>query len=155
MLPNGVVAALETLLLVLLEYPSSQTTIWWFGKIQAAKTAAWKGRVQDSYSDPLAFWLVSLAGSNGKGFPQANRNAIEQFRFVLRNGLTAKADKPFRSTSHPLAPMAQEAGLFRAVPKRDSAWGTVEDRLEATASSRNNGKRIAPQTVTIMDDIVE
>lgn len=156
MLPNGILVALETMLLVLLEYPSNTVTLWWYNKIQAARSVPWKGRVQDSFSDPLAFWVVSLAGSNGKGFPFADRNALEQFRFALKNGLTAKADKPFRSVNHQLAPLAQEAGLFRAVPKRDSDWGTVSDRLAATAASRNSGqRRIAPETINVMDDIVE
>lgn len=154
-MPSGIMTALEVLLVVLLEFPANATTAWWYGKLTAAKTVPWKGSVQNSYSDPLAFWLVALAGSNGKGYPQANRNAIEQFRFALRNGLTAKADKPFRSTAHPLAPVAQVEGLFRAVPKRDSDWGTVSDRLAATAASRTVTQRVAPETVNVMDDIVE
>ena len=157
-LPQGILTALKVIELIILDYPSSDSTAYWFKLVRLAPMRVWKKDVQHSFGDPLAYWLVGFAGSDGKGNPDVRRDPEGQLRFALAHGLKSDSDQPFRSNRHRLSKKAQDLGLYHSAPKKDSAKGTVEERI--LANQRTEGlrelreKRTAPMTEPAVSRII-
>ena len=119
------VQALETLNVLALAYQSP----YWTGLINTAKgltlkTAAKGGAVQATISNPLAYFVVPLAGDGKNG--RTDQFTIDQFEFALKEGYESGADVEFRSGKNE---KVINAGLCYTKGKKASArLGSLESR---------------------------
>lgn len=116
---------------------STDTKAYWLGL--TSKQYTFKGTVQESMSNPLAYFVVPLAGDGTKG--RSHAFVVKQLRWALSKNATSKAHILLRGVNQ----AAIEAGLSFSRAREDSELGTVEGRNLATlvAQSKGNKKELA------------
>lgn len=106
---------------------------YWQDVLSKAASRTFKGNVQGTVSNPVAYFAVPLSG-DGKGKGRTKEFTLDQFKFALSKGWQADTDKRLRGVD----PDAIAAGLAASWARKDSALGTKEERKEASKTSYNN-----------------
>lgn len=120
---------------------SASTRDYWLGLCN--KSYVFNGTVQESMSNPLAYFVVPLAGDGTRG--RSHAFVLRQLRYALAHNATCKAHVILRGVNQG----AIEAGLAFSRAREDSELGTVEGRNLATlvAQSKGDKKELAAMVV--------
>jgi len=101
--------------------------------------------VQSTCSNPLAYFLVPLAGTGKAG--RSHDFVMSQFRFALSQGWTCKAHAFLRGVNE----SAIMAGMAFAMPRQDSNLGTVAGRKAATVAAKSAPTAAAAAAAVAVD----
>ncbi len=99
---------------------------------KALDKALVKGSVQATLSNPLAYFVVPLAGEGKKG--RSHDFVKQQFAFTLMKVWEKDADKRLRGVDQE----AIAAGLAVSWARKDSSLGSKDERREAAKQSSIN-----------------
>lgn len=138
---NAAIAAVKEIIESKIVGMSFDTKSYWLGLVNRSYT--FKDSVQESMSNPLAYFVVPLAGDGTKG--RSHAFVIKQLRWALSKNATSKAHVLLRGVNQ----QAIEAGLSFSRAREDSNLGTVEGRNLATlvAQSKGDKKELAAMVV--------
>lgn len=123
---------------------SADTRSYWLGLVN--KSYAFKNSVQESMSNPLAYFVVPLAGDGTKG--RSHSFVIKQLRWVLSKNATTKAHKLLRGVDQ----AAIEAGLSFSRAREDSDLGSVEGRNLANMVAQSKGDKKALAAIVMKNE---
>ncbi len=126
----------------------SNTATYWTGLLGKQYTLHSGGTVQRTMSNPLAYFVVPLAGDGTKG--RSHEYTISQFTYALSKGWTNKAHECLRGVNE----LAIRDGMAFARPRLDSNLGTVEGRLAASmisAQSSPKARKDGSKLVTTLE----
>lgn len=134
---NAAIAKLQTAMSTVT--CNTDTATYWNNLIARKLVLHSNGTVQSTCSNPLAYFLVPLAGDGTRG--RSHNFTLDQFVYALSQGWTKDADKRLRGVNE----SAIKAGLAYAKPRQDSVLGSVEGRLAATMISAQSNVKTRQQ----------
>lgn len=108
---------------------STDTATYWTNLLAKQYKLHVNGTVQATCSNPVAYFLVPLAGDGTKG--RSHEFTLAQFAYALTQNWTSKAHIALRGVNE----QAIKSGMAFARPRQDSALGSVEGRLAASMVS--------------------
>lgn len=124
---------------------TAETQAYWNGLLNKPYKLHSNGTVQSTMSNPLAYFTVPLSGSGTRG--RSHTFVIEQFTFALLQNWTCNAHVALRGINE----VAIKNGMAFAMPRSDSALGTVQGRKLAHSASQadvtKKGRAELAQTV--------
>lgn len=144
---NNAVTLLSTTLAKMGKKVSPDCKVYWEGVLDKAAGKTFKGTVQNTVSNPSAYFLVPLSGEGKSG--RGHELPMSQFIYALKKGWTSKTHEYCRAlkglTAEEIAELLAE-GLYYSQARKDSALGNKQERLEQAKVSTTNRLALVEST---------